>query len=597
MATNKDLLLPAQRLNPWDRLVTFFNPEAGVKRMQDRTVLHNFGYNDAPERRGKAPTIQSTGGEAYGKQRDRIKAMSDARDLAMYDWIGGTLSKLTLYTVGKLQAKTSTGDPSVDEAYDHYFHSWCGDEPGEGEMPRCDLTGRNRFIKMVQHAFMGFLIDGDHGFVEVDPEFSPTGRYTLQNIGADRIGNPTEEKHSETYVGGINFDKATGRIISYKVYRRTRTGMYVDPVEYNPEQFIHLIDADRSDEYRGRTKLLRLLNDMRDIREINEAEKVAIKTQSQWAAMFGTKDPYSGTGPDKWDGKTAAGTNTQEAQWGKVMRMGHGENFSMITPSARPSGAYMAFYQMLIRKMAVSLGVSYGLMWDLATLGGVTARIEVQADLRRIQYWQALLVDKILNRVRRKVLAEGIANRELEPHPAWTECAWSFGPWLSTDVGYETEADLRLAASGLLPVDDITGKYGYHPSEVFQRNAATANAAIIKGTEGGMPVEVFAAGLYPNLTEQKAAFDSPVPPPPPPGSQEAIGDKGIQSLIEIVQSVKDSMMDRESAINTLMTTFGLSRQHADSLVPPEPTKAELAAQAPQPPQGGKQVGSQTPKKK
>jgi capsid protein len=569
---NKDHLLPAQRLNAWDRIVTFFDPSAGEKRMVSRTRLHAFGYNDSPERRGKAPSIQRTAGEAFGKQRDRIKAMSDARDLAQYDWIGGTLSKLTLYVVGKLQAKTSTGDPAIDEMYDQYFHAWCGDEPGEGEMPRCDLTGRNRFIKMVQHAFMGLLIDGDHGFAEIDPEFSPTQRYILQNVEADRIGNPTEEKHSEEYVGGITFDKQTGRVVSYRVFRRTRTGQYVEPVEYTPDQFIHLIDADRCDEYRGRTKLMRLLNDMRDIREINEAEKIAIKTQSQWAALFGTKDPYNKTGPDAWTGKTSDGTNTQDAKWGQILRMGQGENFSMITPSARPSGAYMTFFQILIRKMAVSLGVSYGLMWDLATLGGVTARIEVQADLRRVQYWQKLLVDKILNRVRRKVIAEAISMQELPPHPGWMECAWSFGPWLSTDVGYETQADIQLAGSGLLPVDDITGKYGYHPSEVFQRNCATANVAVLKGTEGGMPVEAFAAGIYPNLTSQKAAFDSPPPPPPPPGSQEAIGDKGVKQVVEICQSVRDGMLDRESAITNLMTAFGLSREHAESLVPEEGAK-------------------------
>jgi capsid protein len=567
MGKNDQNLLPAQRLNAWDRLVTFFNPHEGVERMQSRAKLTYFGYNDVPERRGKAPSITSTGGEAFGKQRDRIKAMADARDLAQYDWIGGTLSKLTLYVVGKLQAKTSTGDPQADEMYDNYFHGWCGDAPEENEMPRCDITGRHRFIKMLQHAFMGMLIDGDHGFAEIDPEFSPTGRYILQNIEADRIGNPTEEKHSDTYIGGIEIDKSTGRVISYKVYRRTRTGLYVDPAIYTPDQFIHLIDADRSDEYRGRTKLLRLLNDMRDIREINEGEKTAIKTQSMWAALFGSKDPTKSTGPDAWSGKTSAGTPTMDAQWGKILKMGEGENFSMITPSSRPSGAYMAFFQLLIRKMAVSLGVSYGLMWDLATLGGVTARIEVQADLRRIQYWQKLLVDKVLTRVRRRVIAEAISYGELPAVSGWQECSWSFGPWLSTDVGYETQADIGLAQSGLLPIDDITGKYGYHPSEVFERNAATANAAIIKGTEAQLPVEAFAGGIYPSLTDQKAAFDAPPPPPPPPGSLEAVGDKGVKQIVEICVAVAEGKLDRESAITNLMTAFGLDQKHAESLVP------------------------------
>lgn len=586
MAKN-DNLLPAQRLNAWDRVVTFFNPMAGEERMVARTRLNQFGYNDVPERRGKAPAIQTTAGETYIKGRDRIKAMSDARDQAQYDWIGGAISKLALYTVGKLQCKSATGVPEIDEVYDSAFHGFCGDIPSENEQTMCDVTGRSRLVKMVQHAFIGMIIDGDHGFVEVDPEFSPTGRYCLQNIEADRIGSPIEAMQQENYIGGVTIDTATGRVISYRIFRRTRTGQYVEPQEYTPDQFIHLIDTDKNDEYRGRSKLMRMLNDCRDIREICEAEKISIKTQSQWAAMFGTKDPYNKTGADAWSGQDKDGTPTQDAKWGKILRMGEGENFSMITPSPRPSGAFMAFFQLLVRKAAVSLGISYGLMWDLATLGGVTARIEVQADLRRIQYWQQLLVDTVLNRVRRKFLAEAIALGELPAHPNWLKCSWSFGPWLSTDVGYETQADMALASSGLLPIDDVIGKYGYHPSEVFERNAATANAAISKGAEATVPVEVFARGLYPDLTDQKAAMLSGPPPPPPAGSIDAIGDKGVAKLIEIVTAVKGGQLDRESAINTLMVTLGLSRSVAESVTPDEPTKAELQPQEQQPQRGNR----------
>jgi capsid protein len=581
-----DNLLPAQRLNVIDKLVTFFNPSAGERRMVSRTRLNLFGYNDTPERRGKPPVIQQTAGETYIKGRDRIKAMSDARDLAMYDWIGGAIAKVVLYVLGRVQCKSATGDPEIDQIYDEAFHGFCGDVPSEDETTRCDVTGRYRLVKMLQHAFMGFFIDGDHGIVEIDAEFSPTGRYCLQNIEADRIGSPIEAMQLEDYIGGVKIDKATGRIEYYRVFRRTRVGQYIDPVEYTPQQFIHLIDTDKNDEYRGRTKLMRLLNDDRDIREIIEAEKIAIKTQSQWAALFGTKDPFKNTGPDAWTGKKADGTPTQDAQWGKILRMAEGENFQMLTPSSRPSGAFLAFFQLIVRKMAVSLGISYGLLWDLATLGGVTARIELQSDLRRIQYWQKLIEDTILHRVRRKFLAEAIMLGELPAHPNWLKCSWSFGPWISTDVGYETQADMGLAQSGLLPIDDIVGKYGYHPSEVFERNAATANAAIAKGAAAVVPVEVFARGLYPDLTDQKAAMLSGPPPPPVPGSIEAVGDKGVAKIIEIITSVKDGKLDRESAINALMTTFGMPRAQADSITPDDPTKAELGIGKPAPSAGG-----------
>src|SRR6267142_350992 len=121
----------------------------------------------------------------------------------------------------------------------------------------------------------------------------------------------------------------------------------------------------------------------------------------------------------------------------------------------------MDFTQMIIRKMAVSLDLPYGFLWDLATLGGVTARIEVQQALRRIEYWQnQVLVGKVLDRVRQKVIAQGIMLKQLPPHPAWRKCSWHFGLSIQTDVGYEMEADIAAVSAGILPISEITGKYG-----------------------------------------------------------------------------------------------------------------------------------------
>lgn len=567
--------------------------------MLARTKLHQFGYNDVPERRGRAASLTTrAGSENWASNRDRMKAMADARDACQYDWIGGVLAKVVLYVCGRIQSKSVTGDQMVDQAYDNYFHGWCGDIRGPDGSTRCDITGRHRFARQVQLAFLAHLVDGDHGMLEIAPEMSPTrqvdelgqyvpgtGEFCVQNIEADRIGSPLEATTNEDYIGGIKIDVHSGRILSYKIYRRTRSNQYVEPQDVDPGSFIHVFDPDRSDEYRGRTKLLRVLNDLRDIREWIEAEKMAGKTQAQWAAMVGTKDPFKSTGPDAWSGKTDSGTPTQDAIWGKILKMAEGENISMMAPAARPSGAFMAFVQMIIRKMAASLNLPYGFLWDLSQLGGVTARIEVQGALRQIQYWQEnILVGLILHRVREKVIAQGISRGEIPPSQFWNKPAeWHFGPWITTDAGYEMDSDIQGMSAGILPVSQVAGKYGMSPREIFNSNATTANEAIGVGAEQQIPAEVFAKGLYPDITNQKAAFMQPTPQPPPPaGSMEAIGDKGVSNLIEILQSVKDGTMDRESAISTLVMVFHLSQKQAEKICPEEPTPAETEALHPKP---------------
>ena len=540
---------PDERLTLVDRVIGFFDPVQKLVRMKARHIEHqfSFGYNDEPEKRSKSGGLfGQASAETWRSNRDRLKSMWDARDLCRFEFIGGMMARIVLYVCGKFNSRSLTGEEQVDQAYDDFWKGWCGDQPNDDDTVRCDISGRHRLAKMVQMAFWGFLVDGDHGFIEVAPLESPTQEFCLQSIEADRIGSPLDQQVQENYIGGITLDPITGRIGSFRVYRRTRTNQYLDPRDIPYNSFIHLFDADSSDQYRGRTKLLRLLNDSRDIREWIDFEKMVGKTQSQFAALIGLKDPFK-DGAAAWSGKTEQGTPTQPAQWGQILRMAEGEVFNMLAPPSRPSGAFLAFVQVLIRKMAVSLDLPYGFLWDLATLGGVTARIEVQQAMRRIEYWQELLKIKVLNRVRNKVIAQGIANQFLPPHPLWRKVEWHFGPSIITDVGYDMDADIAATSHGITRISDITAKHGKSPREVFMSNAQTAQEAIQVGSEFGLPVEAFAAGLFPAITEQRAAFISGPVPPPPPGSIEALGDKGVKQLIDVLKAVGEGKMDRDAA--------------------------------------------------
>ncbi|MEA3209043.1 MAG: hypothetical protein QOE70_2100, partial [Chthoniobacter sp.] len=340
------------------------------------------------QRGGSGGQSKNAASESWKKHKDRIKAMWDARDLCCHDWIGGALGKVVVYVVGDLECKSNTGDPQIDALYDAYFHAWCGDEEdGDGFYP-CDITGRHRFIKLVQLALLAMLVDGDHGFViRLEGE-----GIKLQSIEADRIGSPMDAQQTETYIGGFTIDADTGRPITIRIYNRTRHGQYNHPVEIEPERFVHVWDPDRVDQYRGVTALLRLLEDCRDLRETLESEKIAIKDQSQYVGAVSSKLGRNGAGD--WEDDPVTGTKSQTAMWGKWLRLGEGESVNFLTPSSRPSGAFLAFMQILIRKMAISLKLSYGFLWDLAMLGGVSQRVEVRGDERQINHWQRILVDR-----------------------------------------------------------------------------------------------------------------------------------------------------------------------------------------------------------
>ena len=568
-------------MNMMDRLVSMVNPQAGVQRMMAREVLHRFGYNDHPERRGDSGGMaKNRGSETAEKGRDRIKAMWDARNLAGYDWIGGVLRRIALYTCGDLRLKSNTGDTEIDARYDQYFSRWAGDEVDDVEDDGtflCDLTGRHPFSKLVAMSLVAMLIDGDHGTVirrkprEGEKIDEATGMVCLQEIEADRIGNPMDARFDENYIGGLTLDEDTGAVKAYRVFRRTRMGAYVDGVDVEPQNFIHLWDPERGDQYRGVTYLIKMLTRQRDIKELLDSEIFASKVQSQFAGLITSKDPYSKTGAGQWEGQTAKGTPTQLAEFGKLLKMAEGENVNLLSGPTRPGGAFIQGVQTIIRFIAVCLDLPYGFVWDMAMLGGVTARIEVQQAQRRIQYWQRLLVLRKIRRIRKLVLADGIANQELPAHPKWLHFEAHFGAWIVTDAGYETQNDLALVQAGLMPAADVAAKQNRDLGSVFRRNASAVKMAQEIAAETRVPIELFAGGLLKDATAQLAAMNTPPsdPPDPAPGSIEAVGDNGAKQILEILTHVTQGVLDRSSAVNTLVTVYGMPPEQAEMIVPLE----------------------------
>jgi capsid protein len=197
------------------------------------------------------------------------------------------LARVVLYVIGELQTRSNTGDPEIDALHNEHFYSWCGDDLDDDGLHRCDFTGRHRLLKMVQMAFLAMLVDGDHGFVMVREGI---GELQLQQVEGDRIGSPLEMQITEDYISGVTIDPGTGRTISYRIFKRTRTAQNLDPQEVSPDSFIHLWDPFRSDQYRGVTSLRSILEDAKDIKEWIGSEKFTGKIQSLYAAMVTSKE-------------------------------------------------------------------------------------------------------------------------------------------------------------------------------------------------------------------------------------------------------------------------------------------------------------------
>lgn len=548
-----------------DRVVSFISPQSGFQRAHARAAMNFFGYDAAhPGRlRGWSGGMsKNASAESPRMAADRVKVMWDARDMARNDpLIGGIVDRVVMYICGKIAYQPRTGDHNVDRTYRDFFYDWC---------ERSDLTGRHRLREQAALGTKGMIVDGDHGFVKV----RQGNELRLQHIESDRIGNPLEMigATNENYVQGFNLN-SFGQITSVKVYRRTRMSQYFFDREVPINQFIHLAIHQTSDQYRPASHLVRVLPHARDLRELIGFAKQQQKFASMWAGFLKPTTPYNSPAAASWDEAPKAGEQGKifaEAGLVKEIPQGYGE-IQFAPTCDNPNGAFIQLFETVIRLLANGLILPYGFIWDMGVFGGVTARIElVQVD-RAIARYRQHLVDRMLEPVKNDVLSLGIATRAIPATPNWKMGKWNFGGKLTGDYGHDTQADLAKLSAGLQSATNLADQDGEEWEDLVTQSAKEFEFMRDVAGESRVPIELL-SNRFPNATQLLAAAATP-PTPPPQDLISQKGDAATKQLIDILTSVGEGKIDKDSAVEQIINIFGVPRAQAEAMVPDGPGEA------------------------
>jgi lambda family phage portal protein len=548
------------RLNWFERQLGVIAPRAAMRRASDRLQLKEFAAGGSS--RGRQPTGYSQGAsEAPRKQRERIDAIWAAREMEeIFCIIAGILDRCAMYTVGSLEYQAATGDEKADQEYEDYFHAWCGE---------CDYTGRHRLRTLAELGLRSTIRDGEHGWVEhFDPK---TMEYRLQAIEADRIGNPQHHLNDDKNINGIRIDDR-GKVIAYDIQRRSLSNQYTLEGSIGPDRFIHLFKPTRSDQYHGVSILKPVIPHAQDLYELLGFEKIAAKFAASWAAFIRLKDPNAANGMN-WDGvkKGANGLPTFDAQAGSVVRLTDGEGVDFAPGTQRPSGAFMALVDAIIREIAIGMNLPYGFVYNMASFGGVTARLEVQQAQRTFRRWQEIIVNTMLERVKKRVLLIGIASKRIRATKNWNKGSWQFGATITGDVGHQVQADATMVQYGVKTRTRWAAELGGDFADLA--NEASSEIQLLKkiAIRDDVPLELLVQSLG-NPTEllasmAKAKAGISDGPPPVPGVFGEIGDKGAKQVLDLLSSVGRGEIDRDSARNTLVSVYGMDYAVAAQIVP------------------------------
>jgi lambda family phage portal protein len=571
-------------------------PGLAMRSMVAREAVHNYQFNynvaQSDNLRGKSGGETKHGSaETYRGNRDRIELMWQARDAERNQpLLWSVIEKCVNYTVPKLIYVPDSGDDKWDQACSAYFNeTWA---------PECDLTKKSHFREFVELTLRSWLRDGDCGVnivKKVEPKLNDVGQpikdgngnaamtqeIRLQGIEADLIGSVQNEQANENVFAGVRVDPETGAPTHYEIYKRTRNNMYEKDKDLPADQFIHLYRPLRFGEYRGRSWLAPALADARDLHEMFGCEKQAAKFAASFTAFIRTRSDTPDGVALFSDKVTQTGEKVMEAQAGKIIRTDDAENIQFAPASPRPSGAFIALIEAMTRQIANSLNLPYAFIWDLSRMGGVSARLESRQADRVFKGWQRRLEEKLLNRVRDVVIANAIAMGKLPANKNWKKGKWRFGEWITADVGNESNARIMELNAGILTETQILEERDMSFDEIQRIKAAETQTILDIAKAAELPAEAIRPDRS-NLTQLAASMEDAKNPKPPqdPGITSS-NPKAAKDILDLLRSVGEGLIPRETAVANLMAWFGLPLDQAERMVPPAPEPQPSAMSMPE----------------
>jgi lambda family phage portal protein len=481
------------------KTLAVFSPKAAMTRMADQARLRNFGRFDSAldsTKRGISRNI--SGAEDTAGTAERYKLIRAARDLAdNFPPVRSLLLKFATYVAGRLSYQARTGDKELDEQVERYWAKWCRE---------CDFLRRHDFVSFLQLAVMAILRDGDCGFIIVrDGEM-----LRLQAVEADRIGSPYNRLiDSDTYIGGINLDEF-GRPKSFQIFVRTINNQYIEPTDISANEFIHLFDPTRLDEYRGRSAFATALNAARDLQETIKAEVQAIKFASYQTGIITTENgsadaaDYFATSTRNDLGQTEKLANIDP---GAIQYLSPGEKMEMFK-NDRPGGAFGEFVRLVQAHIAMAVGLPYGFAFD-ADKSGPMARMEAAMAERTFARWRRLLESQFLDRIKNIVLLDAAARGEIDDSEYLLDGRWCWPAKVSIDYGREANADIALWKAGLKTAGQIYADAGEDYEEALRARAKETAMIVELADEMDIPPQYISDSIVMPKRDEVAPAAAP----------------------------------------------------------------------------------------
>ncbi len=425
---------------------------------------------------------------------------------------------LSMYS-GPVRPQANTGDDGVNDVYEAYFGEWA---------KRADFYNRPEmdFWALQAAICQSVDLDGDVGVLMT----AESGFPQVQVIPGWRIGSGFEPNETRA-IDGVAMD-SKGRVTGYMIQ-----GEDSEPVTVPAGQMMLVRDPSPSSVYRGISPLRRGLNDIRDSKDIQAFEKLAVKHN---AALLGviqgapldddhgfnlSRTGHGEDGEPLGDGEPPNDATQGEKKLSRNDMLGgdipvlpEGREFKRVE-SNRPNAAYIDFLDSLAASFIAGLDLPPAFILDTKLTGPSVRGVIGKAQRKFNQRGDVLC--RLVEFVWVRVIAWGIEYDDLPAPPGWARVTFNRPAKATIDAGREAAQEREDQASGLMTRSEHYGGRGRdwqtEVDQIFREENYVIDKAAKIAASTGVPVETILS---------RFGYAAKAPAPQPEGKDGSSGKPG-----------------------------------------------------------------------
>lgn len=453
-------------MNSLDKLISYFNPKAGMKRAAYRTAMEHVRAYDAAARTRRTESWKATGADANREIGPQLATLRNRSREQVRNNVYARRAVQAIHNnvVGAGIRPTPEGVTRAAEK--RIITAW----KAWAEKTTCDHEGRKTFYAM-QKLVMRTVAESGEALV-VKKRVKPTDKnplgMELHVIEPDYIDTSRyawNVKDNNFIIHGVQVSPS-GKIQGYWLYDRHPGGeqeLNLVSKFYGAEDVAHIFYEERPGQVRGVPWLVASMTRMRDFDDYEDAELMRQKIAACFTAFIQDASPESIVG------NAEAADLASRVEPGIIEVLPPGKTVTFGQPPTTQN--YGDYSRKILQGIAAGAGITYEAMTgDLSNVNFSSGRMGWLEFHRNVGEWQRdmlipMLCDKVWGWFMQSMAILGRGNVE-------TIASWTPPRREMIDPKTEGEAMKLMVRNGFISFSEAVRQLGYDPDDTLEEIAS-----------------------------------------------------------------------------------------------------------------------------